>query len=146
MDRILEDVLGCSLNEPIENEILASFGMTNTDTTLSQANYDDVVRGYWYGYDNLRFLDDWMVASAEDIGIFQRTLNDGTLLNEEEQAIYSSLYEYDHDGWLPGYHSMARYHPDIDTVVIQFASTTGGDIELLANVVYGRILRILRGQ
>lgn len=47
---------------------------------------------------------------------------------------------------MAGCQSIARYHPDIDTVVIQFASTTGGDIELLANVVYGRLVRILAEQ
>ena len=142
--RILDRVLGYSHLEYIENEILAPLGLTNTYTLLSKAEYDDVVSGYWYDYeDDLRFLDDSMVATAEDVGIFLRALNDGSLLNDEEQAAYSSIYEYEHTGWLPGYYSIARYHPDIDTVVIQFVSTTGGNAIGLANIIYNRIVKIL---
>ena len=36
-----------------------------------------------------------MVATAQDVGIFLRALNDGSLLNADEQAIYSAIYEYD---------------------------------------------------
>jgi hypothetical protein len=72
-----------------------------------------------------------------------------------EQAIYSSIYEYEHSGLIPGYHSIARYHSDIDTVVVQFVNTAGGtpivplfDIVggtkvMVSNVVYNRIVRIL---
>ena len=150
--RILDKVLGYSHHEYIENEILAPLGLTNTYSLFSQAEYDDVVSGYWYGYeDDLRQLDfvipgGSMVASAEDVGIFLRALNDGTLLNDDEQAIYSSIYEYEHTGWLPGYYSIARYHPDIDTVVIQFVSTTGDNTLSVADVVYHRIFKILHKQ
>ena len=84
-----------------------------------------------------------MVATAQDVGIFLRALNNGSLLNDDEQAIYSSIYKYEHTGWLPGYQSIARYHKDVDTVVIQFVSTTGGEMELVSNVVYNRIVQIL---
>jgi hypothetical protein len=73
-------------------------------------------------------------------------LNDGSLLSDDEQAIYSSIYEYEHTGLLPGYQSIARYHKDIDTVVVQFVNTTGGDTGAVASVVYNRIVRILRKQ
>ncbi len=139
------------------------FGLTHTYSLLSQVEYDDVVSGYWYGYDDdLRQLDHVipggsMIATAEDVGIFLRALNDGSLLNDDEQAIYSSIYEYEHTGWVPGYHSMARYHEDIDTVVVQFVSTTGGETwgmaniiggkaTAISNIVYNRIVRILRKQ
>ena len=84
-----------------------------------------------------------MVATAQDVGVFLRALNDGSLLDDNEQTIYSSIYEYEHAGWLPGYHSIARYHRDIDAAVVQFVSTTGGNTELTTNVVYNRIVRIL---
>jgi len=98
-----------------------------------------------------------MVATAEDVGIFLRALNDGSLLNNDEQAIYSSIYEYQHDGWVPGYHSKAHYYEDIDTVVVQFVNTTGGETWGMANVIggkttaisnliYSRIGRILQRQ
>ncbi len=87
-----------------------------------------------------------MVATAQDVGVFLRAFNDGTLLNDDEQAIYSSIYEYGHKGWLLGYQSITRYHEDIDAVVVQFVNTTGGDSELLTIVVYNRIVRILGRQ
>ena len=128
LGRILDKVLGYSHHQYVYNEILAPLGLTHTYFSLDEVEFDDVVSGYWYEYDDdLRFLGGSMIATAEDVGIFLRALNDGSLLNDDEQAIYSSIYEYEHTGWVPGYHSIARYHEDIDTVVIQFVSTTGGD-------------------
>lgn len=156
LGRILDRVLGYSHHQYVYNEILAPLGLTNTFFTLDEVEFDDVVSGYWYEYDDdLRFLEGSMIATAEDVGIFLRALNDGSLLNDDEQAIYSSIYEYDHDGWVPGYHSMARYHEDIDTVVVQFVNTTGGETWGMANIIggkatavstiiYNRIIRILR--
>ena len=153
--RILDKVLGYSHHQYVYSEILAPLGLTHTYFTLDEVAFEDVVSGYWYEYDDdLRFLGGSMVATAEDVGIFLRALNDGSLLNDDEEAIYASIYEYDHDGWVPGYHSMARYHEDIDTVVIQFVSTTGGDTwgmaniiggktTAISNIIYNRIVRIL---
>ncbi len=162
--RILDKVLGYSHQQYIDSEILAPLGLTNTYSLLSQVNNADVVSGYWYQYDDdLMGLDfvipgGSMVATAQDVGIFLRALNDGSLLNDDEQAIYSSIYEYGHAGWLPGYYSIARYHEDIDTVVVQFVNTTGGtpiapflDTQggtkvMVSNVVYNRIVKILHRQ
>lgn len=161
--RILDKVLGYNHHQYIDEEILAPLGLTNTYSLLSQVEYDDVVSGYWYEYDDdLRVLDHVipggsMIATAEGVGIFLRALNDGSLLNDNEQAIYSSIYEYEHTGWVPGYYSIARYHEDIDTVVIQFVNTTGGNTSglsnvtggktlLISNVIYNRIVRILHRQ
>ena len=156
--QILDRVLGYSHDQYITNEILGPLGLKNTYFTLAEVPYDDLVSGYWYGYDDdLRYLGGSMIATAEDVGIFLRALNDGTLLNEDEQAIYSSIYEYEHTGWVPGYYSIARYHKDIDTVVIQFVNTTGGETSGLSNItggralgfsniIYSRIVRILKGQ
>ena len=69
-----------------------------------------------------------MVATAEDVGIFIRALNDGSLLTDSEEAIYSSVYEYEHTGLLSGYSSIARYYEDMDAVVVLFANTSGGNI------------------
>lgn len=161
--RILDKVLGYSHHQYVDEDILTPLGLTNTYSLLSQVEYEDVVSGYWYAYDDdLRQLDHTipggsMIATAQDVGIFLRALHDGSLLNDDEQAIYSSLYEYEHTGWVPGYYSIARYHEDIDTVVIQFVNTTGGATWGLANVVggkttgianiiYNRIVRILQKQ
>ncbi len=154
--KILDRVLGYSHHEYVYRDILTPLGLTNTFFSLDEVAFEDVVSGYWYEYDDdLRELGGSMLATAQDVGVFLRALNDGTLLNEEEQAIYSSIYEYEHTGWVPGYFSIARYHEDIDTVVIQFVNTTGGETWGLANViggkatgvasiVYNRIVRILR--
>ncbi|MEM7535413.1 MAG: serine hydrolase domain-containing protein [Chloroflexota bacterium] len=146
---ILDNVLGYSHQQYINREILVPLGLTNTYGLLSDVNLEDVVSGYYAEYDgDLKELDYMtpggsMVATAQDVGVFLRALNDGSLLNDDEQAIYASIYEYEHTGWVLGYHSIARYHENSDTVVIQFVNTTGGDMELVTNVVYNRIVRIL---
>ena len=146
---ILDNALGYSHHQYIHEEFVIPLGLTNTHGLLSDVVLEDVVSGYYTEYDgDLKTLDyvvpgGSMVATAQDVGVFLRALNDGSLLNDDEQAIYTSIYEYEHTGWVLGYHSIARYHEDIDTVIIQFVNTTGGDIELLSNVVYGRIARIL---
>jgi CubicO group peptidase (beta-lactamase class C family) len=159
LGRILDKVLGYSHHQYVYNEILAPLGLTNTYFTLDEVEYDDVVSGYWYEYDDdLKFLGGSMIATAQDVGIFLRALNDGSLLNDDEQAIYTSIYEYEHTGWVPGYYSIARYHEDIDTVLVQFVNTTGGtpmvqsfDTQggtkvMVSNVIYNRIVRILHGE
>ena len=72
--------------------------------------------------------------------------NCGSQLNGDEQAIYSFINEYEHSGWVPGYYGIARYYEDIDTVVIQFVNTIGEEMELVSNIVYRRIVRILHGE
>ncbi|MDF9797313.1 hypothetical protein OKW21_002576 [Catalinimonas alkaloidigena] len=64
------------------------------------------------------------IASAENVGILLRALNDGSLVEEGEQKIYSSIYFYEHTDLMPGYQSIAKYHKDIEAVVIQFMNTT----------------------
>lgn len=150
--KILDKVLGYSHQRYIDREILAPLGLTHTYGLLRQADLEEVVSGYHYQLDtDLRGLDyatpgGSMVATAQDVGIFLGALNDGSLLNDDEQAIYSSIYQYEHTGWVPGYQSTARYHGDMDTVVIQFVNTTGGNSEMISNIVYSRIVRILRRQ
>ena len=150
--RILDKVLGYSHQQFIKEEILTPLGLTHTYGLLNEVDSENVVSGYWYQYeDDLKQLDflvpgGSMVATAQDVGIFLRALNDGSLLNEDEQAIYSSIYEFEHTGWLPGYHSIARYHKDIDTVVIQFVNTTGENTILTSLFVYNRIVQILQKQ
>ena len=147
---ILDKTLGYSHHQFIDEEILAPLGLTQTYSLLSQVNPTDVVSGYYADYeDDLRELDyiapgGSMVATVEDVGIFMRALNTGSLLSAEERAIYSSIYDYGHTGLLPGYQSIARYHEDIDAVVVQFTSTSGGDAWSISEVVYNRIAKILR--
>jgi D-alanyl-D-alanine carboxypeptidase len=149
---ILDRVLGYGHQQYINEEILTPLGLTHTYGLLDQVDLGDVVSGYHHPYEvdfkEVEYVAPGgaMVATAQDVGIFLRALNDGSLLKGNEQAIYSSIYENGHKGWLLGYQSIARYHEDIDAVVVQFINTTGGDSELVALVAYNRIVQILRRQ
>lgn len=147
---ILDKTLGYSHHQYIKRGILIPLELNNTYSLLSEVDIDDVMSGYDVGYkDDLKKNDfinpaGSMVATAEDVGIFLRALNDGSLLNDNEQAIYSSIYEYEHTGLLPGYSSIARYHKDIDAVIVQFVNTSGGYSWNLSGIVYNRIVKIVR--
>ncbi|MEM8862198.1 MAG: serine hydrolase domain-containing protein [Chloroflexota bacterium] len=159
LGELIEKVVGYSHWQYIEEEILIPLELSNTYTSIDDVDIDDVMSGYWVGYEPDLKHDPHgtMLATAEDVGIFVRALNDGSLLNDNEQTIYASIYEYGHSGLIPGYQSIARYHRDIDTVVVQFANTAGGtplvpvfDIAggtkvMVAKVVYNRIVQILHG-
>ena len=116
-------------------------GLNNTFGSLSEVDLDDVMSGYYVGVeDDFKTENVGMLATAEDVGIFLRALNDGSVFNEGEQEIYSSIYVYEHGGLVPGYQSLAEYHKDIDTVVIQFINTTdfdGYDWNL-SQIIYSR--------
>jgi CubicO group peptidase (beta-lactamase class C family) len=147
---ILDKTLGYSHHEYIKREILMPLELNNTFSLLSEVDLDNVMSGYYVGYnDDIKFNDfiqpgGSMVATAQDVGIFLRALNDGSLLNDDEQAIYSSIYVYDHTGLLPGYSSIAKYHKDIDAVVIQFVNTSGGNTWTISEIIYKRIIKILK--
>lgn len=147
---ILDRTLGYSHHEFITNEILLPLDLTNTFNLYSEADSSELMSGYYKGYDpDLKSVDHTrpggsMVATAEDVGIFLRALIDGSLFNPEEQAIYSSIYEYEHTGWLNGYTSIARYHSDIDAVVVQLVNTSSkGWFWIELERVYSRIVRSL---
>jgi len=147
---ILDKTLGYSHHQYIKTEILIPLELNNTYSLLSEVDIDDVMSGYDVGYDfdikNNDFISPAgsMISTAEDVGIFLRALNDGSLFDEGEQEIYSSIYVYEHTGLLPGYSSIAKYHKDIDTVVIQFVNTSGGYTWNLSEIVYKRIVKIVR--
>lgn len=148
---ILDRTLGYSHHEFIKNEILIPNGLTNTYNLYSDVDSKLVMSGYLKGYTlDVKSWDHTrpggsMIASAEDVAKFLRILIDGGLFTDKEQAIYSNVYEYGHTGWLPGYTSIARYHSDIDAVVIQFVNTSGKKSfwRELENV-YDQILRGLK--
>ncbi|MEN7550024.1 serine hydrolase domain-containing protein [Rapidithrix thailandica] len=146
---LIDKVLGYSHQQFIREEILRPLRLSHTFSSLSEVNIEDVMSGYHVGYEfDLKKDKQGMLASAEDVGTFLRALNDGSLFDESEQVIYSSIYVYEHTGLVPGYQSIAKYHKDIDAVVIQFMNTT--DFEgynwNLSEIVYSRIVKILRNQ
>lgn len=148
LNLLVEKVTGKERSQFIKEEILNPLGLKNTYTSIHDIDMDDLMSGYYVGVEEDIKTTDYasMVATAEDVGIFLRALNDGTLLNEKEQEIYTSLYEYNHTGLIPGYQSIAKYHRDIDTVVIQFVNTTDfeGYTWSLSEIVYDRIVNVLR--
>ncbi|HKK44704.1 MAG TPA: serine hydrolase domain-containing protein [Balneolaceae bacterium] len=150
ISEIIERVLGYSEFQYIKEKILNPLGLKNTFTSIHHVNMDDVMSGYYVGVDqDIKNVDyGSMVATAQDVGIFLRALNDGSLFDEGEQDIYSSIYVYNHTGLIPGYQSIAKYHKDIDTVVIQFVNTTNFDgyIWNLSEIIYNRIVKIMRSK
>ncbi|MBZ0292942.1 MAG: beta-lactamase family protein [Anaerolineae bacterium] len=148
---ILDKVLGYSHHQYIQDEILTPLGLTDTYSLLSEVELADVVSGYHHDVEpDLKEIDyispgGSMIATAQDVGIFLRALIDGTLLTEDEQAIYASVYEYEHTGWILGYQSIARYDADSDAVVVLFANSTGGDTEATIHIVFDRIVQVVRG-
>ena len=145
---LIDKVVGYSHQQYIKEEILTPLNLKNTYGSLHEVDIDDVMSGYYVGVeeDLKTEFTGLMIATAEDVGIFLRALNDGSVFNEGEQEIYSSIYVYKHTGLLVGYQSFAEYHKDIDTVVIQFNNTTNFDGYdwNLAEIIYSRIVKIVR--
>jgi len=147
LNKIMDDALGYSNFQFIQEEILMPLNLNNTFASLSEVNIEDVMSGYHVGHPyDLKADEHGMLATAEDVGIFLRALNDGSLFKEGEQEIYSTIYEYEHSGWVPGYQSFAKYHKDLDAVVIQFYSTTDSRLYMwnLSEIINNRIVKILK--
>ena len=146
LSELIDKVVGYSHFQYVKEKILIPLELNNTFGSLSEVNIDDVMSGYYVGYEpDLKTEEQGMLATAEDVGIFLRALNDGSLFDEGEQEIYSSIYVYEHTGLVPGYQSIAKYHKDIDAVVIQFNNTTNFDGYdwNLSEIIYSRIVKIL---
>ena len=148
LSMLIEKVTGKSKFQYIKEEILDPLNLKNTFGSIQDVNLDDVMSGYYVGYENDLKTDNngVMLATAEDLGKFIRALNNGSVFkNKKEQEIYSSIYQYGHTGLIPGYQTIAKYHKDIDTVVIQFTNTV--DFEgynwNLSEIMYSRIIKIL---
>ncbi|TDS15169.1 beta-lactamase [Maribacter caenipelagi] len=148
LSRIIEKVTGGSRQDYFKKEILIPLGLNNTYGSINEVNIEDVMSGYYVGIDKDFKNEDYgmMLATAEDVGKFVRALNDGSLLNEQEMEIYTSLYEFNHGGLAAGYQCLAEYHKDIDAVIVQFMNTT--DFEgyqwNLLEITHSRVVKILR--
>lgn len=146
----MDDALGYDHQRYIRERLLAPLGLEHTYGRMDDVDPATIAQGYDTHYEggvrhlNFTFPGSSMVATAQDVGRFLRALHDGSLLSEEEQSVYRSVYVFEHTGLIPGYYSIARYHADIDTVVIQFVNTTGGESLSVADNLYNRIVRILR--
>lgn len=145
--QLIKNIVGYDHFQFIKEEILIPLKLTNTFGSIQDVDLDDVMSGYYVGIpDDFKENENGMLATAEDVGRFIRALNDGSVFDEGEQAIYSSIYVYEHGGLVPGYQSLAEYHKDIDTVVVQFINTT--DFEgyewNLSEITINRIVKILK--
>ena len=143
----MDDELGYGNFQFIQEEVLIPLDLNNTFGSLSEVNLDDVMSGYHVGYPlDLKTNDYGMHATAEDVGTFLRALNDGSLFEQGEQEIYSSIYKYEHAGWVPGYQSFAKYHKDLDAVIIEFYSTTDPKLYNwnLSEIINKRIYKIVK--
>lgn len=149
ISRLIDKVVGYSHNQYVKEEILIPLGLINTFSSMHDVDIDDIMSGYHVGYESDLKTDynGSMVATAEDVGKFLRALNAGSAFAEDEQAIYYSIYVYDHNGLIPCYQSYAKYHEDIDTVIVQFVNTTNiNNFGLISEVVFNHIGRILHEQ
>ena len=143
--RIMDDVLGFSHNQYIKEKILIPLELKNTYFSITEVDLDDVMSGYYVGYEeDFKAREYGMLATAEDVGIFLRALNDGSVFDEGEKEIYP--YEYNHGGLVVGYQSLAEYHNDIDAIVVQFINTTdfNGYEWNLSEITINRIVKIIR--
>ncbi len=149
LSEIMDRVLGYDHFQFIQEEILDRLHLKNTYRSISDVDIDDVMSGYHVGYpSDLKTDKQGMLATAQDVSIFIRALNDGTLWDDGEQSTYSSLYRYGHTGLIPGYQSIAKYHKDIDAVIIQFTTPTNfeGYNWNLSEIIYNRVVKIVGKQ
>jgi CubicO group peptidase (beta-lactamase class C family) len=145
--KIMDKVLGYSHERYIKEKILMPLKLENTFFSLQEVDLDDVMSGYYVGYNQDFKTDEYgMLATAEDVGKFIRALNDGSVFEDGEKEIYA--YVYNHGGLVVGYQSLAEYVEDIDAVVVQFINTTdfNGYEWNLSEIVFSRIVKILRKQ
>lgn len=145
--KIINNELGYNYKQYIKEEILIPNGLNHTFSSIKEVNMDSLMSGYYVGYEEDTKTNFYgsMVATAEDVGKFVRALNDGSLLTDKEQKIYSSIYVFEHGGLLVGYESYAKYYEDIDAVVVQFVNTTDFDGYTwnLSEIIFNRIGKIL---
>lgn len=148
LTELMNNLLGYDHQQFIKAQILLPLGLSHTFSSLEEVDPDDVMSGYAIGWlpDIKMNRHGSMLATAEDVGIFVRSLNDGSLLSRDELAMYASVYEFGHTGLVPGYQSIARYHPDIDAVVVQFVNTSGGNMWTLSEILFNRMVKIVRAK
>lgn len=149
LGRIMNRVLGYDKFQYIQEEILNPLNLKHTFGSIQDVNIDDVMSGYYVGYDADLKTDNIgsILATAEDLSKFIRALNDGSVFRDKkEQKIYSSIYKYEHTGLIPGYQTIAKYHKDIDAVVIQFINTVNFDGYNwnMSEMMYKKNVKIIR--
>lgn len=149
INKIMDKVLGYDNFRFVQEQVLEPLQLHNTFGSLDAVNLNTVMSGYHTGYPHdLKADEHGMVATAGDVGVFLRALNEGSLFTPIEKEIYASIYEYEHGGWVPGYQSFAKYYQDLDAVVVAFYNTTDPKLYNwnLAEIVNSRIVKLLKKQ
>lgn len=149
LSKIMDNELGYDNFQFIQTEILDPLKLKHTYASLHEVDMDSIMSGYHIGYPyDLKAENHGMLATAQDVGVFLRALNDGSVFGPGEAEIYASIYEYEHAGWVPGYQSFATYHEELDLVLVSFYSTTDAKLYNwnLSEIVNRRIVRILKRQ
>ena len=147
INKIMDDVLGYGNYKFIEEEILLPLNLKNTFPSIKSVDLKNVMSGYHVGHPfDLKEDEHGMLATVKDVATFLRALNDGSIFKPKEKEIYASIYKYKHAGWVPGYQSFAKYHKDIDAVIIEFYSTTDAKLYNwnLSEIINSRIVKILK--
>ena len=147
INKIMDEVLGYSNFQFIEENILKPLNLNHTYASVRDVDKNELMSGYHEGYPlDLKNDDVGMVASAADVGVFLRAINEGAIFGPNEKSIYDSLYRYEHDGWVPGYQSFAKYNKELNAVIVAFYSTTDPDLYKwnLAQIINNRIVDILK--
>ncbi|HLW08542.1 MAG TPA: serine hydrolase domain-containing protein [Marinilabiliaceae bacterium] len=80
LSRIIEKVVGYSNFQHYKEIILTPLRLKNTFGSLSEVEIDDVMSGYYVGIEkDFKYEEQGMLATAEDVGVFLRALNDGSV-------------------------------------------------------------------
>lgn len=147
LNKIMDEILGYENFKFIQEQILKPLKLNQTFASINEVNLEDLMSGYHIGHPSDLKTDDFgILATAKDLATFIRALNDGSIFAPGEKEIYSSIYEYEHSGWVPGYQSFAKYHKDIDAVIIEFYNTTDPKLYNwnLSEIINKRIVKIFR--
>lgn len=144
---IIARTVGYSYARYVQEQILAPLSLSDTFPSLEGVDESRVMSGYHGGNPlDLKHQKQGMLATAQNVGLFLKALNEGELLTPQEQALYDSLYRREHTGLVPGYQSIARYDKESGIVVVLFTSPSDFDGYNwnLAELLAGRILKIAR--
>ena len=145
---LIENITGQTQFQIIQKYILIPLGLKNTYSSIDSINMDRLMSGY-YGNskEDIKSVNyGSMIASAKDVGVFLRALNDKSIFEGKEAQIYASIYVFEHTGLIPGYQSIARYDTELDAVIILFTNTTdfNGPNWSFSELMYKRIVKILK--
>ena len=147
---LLDRALGDDHQRYIERTLLRPLGLRDTLGHLEQADPARLVSSYHPAYPgDLKRVPypapgGSMVSTAQQVGVFLRALQAGTLLSPPAQARYVSVQGFGHTGLLPGYFSIARHHTELDAVVVLLANASAPQAWGQIEAAETRVLRWLR--